>query len=156
MPAVPKTGKLTLFRGCESGNPALEAITPAMFLEDIATAMATRAPPDMPDLWISVVHAGSERWLADSPALAGVRPQARWGMAWSASGVYGDGVQLARLIGYYRARPPELRQGVMAGDRIRFYAVRVRVQPEAWHAAPLSRILIGEWALSPSDAIGKA
>jgi hypothetical protein len=106
-----------------------------------------RAPPDMPDLWIAVVHEGQERWLPDSPAHGGTRPQWRWGMAWRASGVYGDGVQLERLIGYYRTLPAQLRAGVSAGDRIRFYAVRVLVLPEDWHEPPLRRTLIGEWAL---------
>lgn len=104
------------------------------------------ATPDMPDLWIAVVHDGREHWLPDSPAHGGTRPQARWGMAWRASGVYGDGVQLDRLIGYYRALPSELKTGVLAGDRVRFYATRVLVRPEDWHEPPLRRTLIGEWA----------
>jgi len=103
------------------------------------------APPDMPDLWIAVVHDGKERWLPDSPAHGGTRPQARWGMAWRASGVYGDGVQLDRLIGYYRALPAELRAGVAAGDTLRFYAARVLVLPEDWREPPLRQTLIGEW-----------
>jgi hypothetical protein len=104
-----------------------------------------RAGADMPDLWIGVVHQGQERWLADSPALGGVRPQARWGMAWRASGVYGEPVRLEQLIGYYRALPAELRGELQAGDALRFYAARVRVQPEAWRAPAVSRTLIGEW-----------
>jgi hypothetical protein len=67
-------------------------------------------------------------------------------MAWRASGVYGDGVQLERLIGYYRTLPAELRSGVLSGDVIRFHAVRVRVRPEEWREPPLSRTRIGEWS----------
>ena len=103
------------------------------------------AAPDMPDLWISVVHEGTERWLPDSPAFGGKRPQSRWGMAWRASGVYGDGVPLDRLIGYYRALPAELRSGVQPGDHIRFHAARVLVRPEDWREPPLSLTRIGEW-----------
>jgi hypothetical protein len=103
------------------------------------------AGPDMPDLWISVLHQGNERWLPDSPALGGARSPSRWGMAWRASGVYGDGVQLERLIGYYRTLPAELTSGVLSGDVIRFYAVSVRVRPEQWREPPLRRTRIGEW-----------
>ncbi len=103
------------------------------------------ASSDMPDLWIAVVHEGTEQWLPDSPAHGGIRPQARWGMAWRASGVYGDGVRLDRLIGYYRALPLELKGGVLAGDLIRFYAARVRVRPEDAREPPLSLTPIGEW-----------
>jgi hypothetical protein len=105
-----------------------------------------RASADMPDLWIAIVHDGKERWLADSPALGGVRPQARWGMAWRASGAYGEPVRLDQLIGYYRSLPAELRRDVHAGDTLRFYATRVRVQPEAWRSPPLERALLAEWA----------
>jgi hypothetical protein len=104
-----------------------------------------RATPDMPDLWISVEHQGAVRWLADSPALGGVRAQARWGMAWRASGAYGDSVLLQRLIGYYQTLPASLRHGVAPGDTVRFYAVRVAVLPEAWRSPPRERRLIGEW-----------
>lgn len=105
-----------------------------------------RASADMPDLWIAVVRSGQETWLADSPALGGVRPQARWGMAWRASGAYGEPARLDRLIGYYQSLPEELRRGVHAGDTLRFYATRVPVQPEAWRAPPLERTLLAEWA----------
>ncbi|HVZ33077.1 MAG TPA: hypothetical protein VG963_11660 [Polyangiaceae bacterium] len=103
------------------------------------------APPDMPDLWIAVVHEGKERWLADSPAHGGARPQSRWGMAWRASGVYGGGVQLDRLIGYYLTLPAQLRGAVAPGDTLRFYAARVLVRPEDWREPPLSLQQIGEW-----------
>jgi hypothetical protein len=104
-----------------------------------------RASADMPDLWIAVVRGGKEEWLADSPALGGVRPQARWGMAWRASGVYGEPVRLERLVGYYQSLPVEVRRGVQAGDTLRFYATRVRVQPEAWRSLPRMRTLLAEW-----------
>jgi hypothetical protein len=105
-----------------------------------------RASADMPDLWIAVLRDGQERWLADSPALGGVRPQPRWGMAWRASGAYGEPIRLDQLIGYYQSLPAELRRDVHAGDRLRFYATRVRVQPEAWRSPPLRRTLLAEWA----------
>lgn len=104
-----------------------------------------RASADMPDLWIAVVREDNEHWLPDSPAFGGARPQARWGMAWRASGAYGEPVRLDRLIGYYRSLPAAVRGTVQPGDRLRFYAVRVQVQPQAWRSAPLRRTLLAEW-----------
>lgn len=101
----------------------------------------------MPDLWIEVLHGTQRRWLPDSPAHGGVRPGARWGMAWRAAGVYGDRVERERLLGYYRALPPALRGPVAPCDRVRFYRAEVAVEPELWRAAPSSRVLLGEAAL---------
>jgi hypothetical protein len=98
----------------------------------------------LPDLWIELERAGERRWLADSPAHGGVRPQARWGMAWRAAGVYGDPVERDRLMGYYRSLPPSLRGNVTSGDRVRFHRAEVSVRPELWHAAPTSLVLLAE------------
>lgn len=105
------------------------------------------AGEQLPDLWIEVARGGTtgeRRWLADSPAHRGVRPQARWGMAWRAAGVYGDPVELERLIGYYRSLPPGVRGQGAAGERVRFYRAEVLVRPEAWRAPPSSLVFLGE------------
>jgi hypothetical protein len=98
----------------------------------------------MPDLWIEVLHGAERRWLADSPARGGLRPQARWGMAWQAAGVYGDPVSRASLLGYYAALPPRLHAGSVGGDRLRFYRALVPVRPEAWREPPLELTLLAE------------
>jgi hypothetical protein len=98
----------------------------------------------LPDLWIELEHAGERRWLADSPAHGGVRPQARWGMAWRAAGVYGDPIESDRLMGYYRSLPPLLRGNVTFGDRVRFHRAEVSVRPEFWHARPTSLVLLAD------------
>ena len=102
----------------------------------------------MPDLWISVVQGGTERFLRDSPAWGGQRSQTRWGMAWRAAGVYGDPPALARLVGYYESLPNAVRGQPGADDRVRFYRASVDVHPSAWGAPPLSRTLLGEWVPS--------
>ncbi|HTV17300.1 MAG TPA: hypothetical protein VMG12_01475 [Polyangiaceae bacterium] len=102
------------------------------------------AGPRLPDLWIEVEHAGERRWLADSPAHGGARPQARWGMAWRAAGVYGDAVEREHLLGYYRALPARVRGDTSQDDRLRFYRADVAVRPEAWHEPPASLVLLFE------------
>jgi hypothetical protein len=92
----------------------------------------------MPDLWIEVVRAGERHWLPDSPAHGGVRPQARWGMAWRAAGVYGEPASRERLLGYYAARPAAGRGDTRPGDRLRFHRADVAVRPDAWRAPPIA------------------
>lgn len=100
------------------------------------------AGPRLPDLWIEHERAGERRWLADSPAHGGVRPQARWGMAWRAAGVYGDPIERERLMGYYRSLPPSVRGDVAPGDRVRFNRAEVSLRPELWRAPPTSLVLL--------------
>lgn len=105
------------------------------------------AGPQLPDLWIEQVHAGQRRWLADSPAHGGVRPQARWGMAWRAAGVYGDRIENERLLGYYRSLPPTVRGPATPGDLVRFHRAEVSVRPELWRAPPTALVLLAEVTL---------
>jgi hypothetical protein len=98
----------------------------------------------MPDLWIEVQHAGERRWLPDSPAHGGVRPQARWGMAWRAAGVYAEPVPREQLFGYYAALPAVVRGDARPGDHLRFYRAEVAVRPEAWRAPPHTLTLLAE------------
>jgi hypothetical protein len=105
------------------------------------------AASQLPDLWIEVQHGTTSRWLADSPAHGGVRPQARWGMAWRAAGVYGDSIQSERLMGYYRSLPASVRGAVAPGDRLRFHRAQVFVRPELWRAPPASLVLLADVAL---------
>lgn len=98
----------------------------------------------LPDLWIEIEHAGQRRWLADSPAHGGVRPQARWGMAWRAAGIYADPIESDLLLGYYRSLPPSVRGDAAPGDRVRFYRAEVSVHPEAWREPPLALALLAE------------
>jgi hypothetical protein len=107
----------------------------------------------MPDLWIELVGAGPPRWLAEGPALGGVREQPRWGVAWRAAGVYGDAVTLERLAAYYETLPAALRAQRRAGERVRFYRARVDVRPAARSAPPASLELLGEWSPPEPDAI---
>jgi hypothetical protein len=105
------------------------------------------AASQLPDLWIEVQHGTTSRWLADSPAHGGVRPQARRGMAWRAAGVYGDSIQSERLMGYYRSLPASVRGAVGPGDRLRFHRAQVFVRPELWRAPPASLVLLADVAL---------
>jgi hypothetical protein len=98
----------------------------------------------MPDLWIEVSHAGERRWLRDSPAHGGVRPQARWGMAWRAAGVYAEAASRELLLGYFAALPAAVRGDTRSGDRVGFYRAEVAVRPEAWRAPPLALTLLAE------------
>jgi hypothetical protein len=99
----------------------------------------------MPDLWIAAEHGGNPRWLKDSPALGGQRPQARWGMAWRALGSYGDGPSLDRLVGYYEALPEAVRGPFTSGDSLRFYRVMLDVTPDCRERPASELELIGEW-----------
>lgn len=105
------------------------------------------AAPRLPDLWIELERAGERRWLPDSPAHGGVRPQARWGMAWRAAGVYADPIESQRLLGYYQSLPLALRGEAHPGDRVRFYRAEVSVHPDAWREPPLELVLLAEVTL---------
>jgi hypothetical protein len=98
----------------------------------------------MPDLWIEVSHGGERRWLPDSPAHGGVRPQARWGMAWRAAGVYAEPVPREQLLGYYAALPATVRGDARPGDRLRFYRAEIAVRPEARQAPPITLTRLAE------------
>jgi hypothetical protein len=99
----------------------------------------------MPDLWISVEQGGQARWLRDSPALGGQRPQPRWGMAWRAAGVYGDTPTLERLLGYFDALPSAVRGPLGPGDSVRFYRAELDVTPDCRQNAAQRLELLGEW-----------
>jgi uncharacterized membrane protein YphA (DoxX/SURF4 family) len=105
-----------------------------------------RTGRSMPDLWISVEQGGQTRWLKDSPALGGQRPQPRWGMAWRAAGVYGDEPSRERLIAYYRALPGAVRGPLESGDTVRFYRASLDVTPSCSEHAPSQLELLGSFS----------
>jgi hypothetical protein len=106
-----------------------------------------RAERAMPDLWITAEHDGAPRWLKDSPALGGQRPQPRWGMAWRALGEYGEAPSLERLVGYYQALPAAVRGPLVPGDTVRFYRAVLDVTPDCRERPATELELVGEWSL---------